>query len=66
MYKKCMKNINLTLTKTITDFGTIIEINNNSAIIECKNNNENILIKRKLYKNSNNRYIIVQGEKIFL
>lgn len=64
--KKCMEKMDLKRTKTITDFGTIIEINNNSAIIECKNNNENILIKRKIYKNLNNQYITIRGEKIFL
>lgn len=61
-----MKNISSVPTKTITDFGTIIEINNDFVIIECTNNNENILIKRKLHKNSNSQYIIIQGEKIFL
>lgn len=64
--KKCMEKMDLKRTKTITDFGTIIEINNDFAIIECKINNENILIKRKIYKNLNNQYITIRGEKIFL
>ncbi len=61
-----MKNIRPTPAKTVTDFGTIIEIDSNFVIVECTDNNENILVKRKLHKSSNNRYIIVQGEKIFL
>ena len=55
-----MKNTKSTHTQIITDVGTVIEINNNSAIIECKNNNENILIKRKIYKNLDNQYIIIR------
>lgn len=61
-----MRKINLRCAKTITDFGTIMEVNNGFAIIECQINNENILIKRKIYKSLNNQYIIIQGEKIFL
>ena len=61
-----MKNTKSTHTQIITDIGTVIEINNNSAIIECNNNYENILIKRKIYKNLDNQYIIIRGEKIFL
>ena len=61
-----MKNTKSTHTQIITDVGTVIEINNNYAIIECNNNYENILIKRKIYKNLDNQYIIIRGEKIFL
>lgn len=61
-----MRKINLKCEKTITNFGTVIEINNDFAIIECKINNENVLIKRKIYKSLNNQYIIIRGEKIFL
>lgn len=61
-----MKNTKSTHTQIITDVGTVIEINNDFAIIECNNNYENILIKRKIYKNLDNQYIIIRGEKIFL
>ena len=61
-----MKNTKSTHTQIITDVGTVIEINNDSATIECNNNYENVLKKRKIYKNHDNQYIIIRREKIFL
>ena len=61
-----MKNTKSTHTQIITDVGTVIEINNDSEVIECKKNYETVVIRRKIYKNLDSQYIIMRGEKIFL